>query len=188
MDLTLSYDPRSLSSRRDLASVIILALTRKGFQKMEAPSKGWEIVMYRDVDNAPGCSVRVYTTVETLVDGTLHARSVGTDAIRVTGIFCDYDGSEKPIGKSRSVHRVGKVISIVSRLFSRVNKMSDRMDTGEVCSDCEGPRVVSATGRHYCAARCWLEDEGDDNNNPIHAWHGGVRHPERFAGDLSRRD
>jgi len=151
-----TYDPERRDSREELAAALLTKLESCGFVP-EKRDKTSEAVFARDVDGAPGIRVLVYTSVVAR-RGSMQARPVGSDAIRVCAVFKARDGKDRGIISAKRVHRTGKVEDIVDRMYKRMREVYKAAKTGSRCH-CGAPKFLSKRGHDVCADLCWLPEE-----------------------------
>jgi hypothetical protein len=140
------YEPRDMDSRKILATAIIDMLKTSGFKRLS--NKSNEQVWQYDVKG--DAYIRVYTSIRS--DG--YCRSVGSDAIRVAGV---YEGAHHTRGITRDtrINRVGEISVITDRILIRIRNAWRDINARPVCPRCGAITFVSKAGKSVCAAICW---------------------------------
>lgn len=149
------YDPAT--DQQALALAIIEALDGRGFGRDVTPP-GAERV-YRQPCKDDRAAILIYTSVVDISSGPV-VREVGSDAIRVVGVFRNHEGQERGIVKETRIHRVGLVRDIVDRIGQRVADVRSRIQA-DPCPRCGAPTFLAKPkegqqeGRRTCADLCW---------------------------------
>jgi len=162
----MPYDPDNLNHRRALATHLIGALERAGFEP--DPNARGERTYQRRVEGRPGAVLRVFTTVP--LDG-LAVRGNGRDAIRVVALYCGLDGKVRSLGSEKRVFRVGESPeAIADRAIERCREAYRRVKQRPRCRKCGAVTFIAkGSGRDTCAAICWARSndpavfDPDDN-------------------------
>ncbi|MBQ73379.1 MAG: hypothetical protein CMJ67_10790 [Planctomycetaceae bacterium] len=159
----MTYNPNSLTDRRNLANAICARLTECGFTPVTR--KGTKEAIYsRPVDGTDGTiKVLVYTSVVP-VRGGFAVRKEGKDAIRVCAVYTSKDGKERGIARAdKRVNRTGTVEATVERTYQRMRDVYKTAATCERCH-CGAPKFKSKKGNEVCADLCFLSDS--ERNRP----------------------
>lgn len=180
----MSYNPNSMSDRRNLAAALCARLTECGFTPVERPGTK-EAIYARDVHGTDGTiKVLVYTSVVP-TRGGFAVRKEGKDAIRVCAVYTSpRDGKERGIARAdKRVNRTGTIEATVERAYQR---MRDVYKAGMSCDRCScgAPRFVSKAGNEVCADLCWLSDE--ERSRPAPRRRRSYSRRRRSYGNRSR--
>lgn len=148
-----TYVPTSYDSRLALALELMSTLRSHGFQLRESHLDEEEVW----TKNVSGFKVVVYTTVDRLTQTT---RKVGKDAIRVCATYQTKDGETRGVTKESRVNRTGTIEAIISRMVSRIELVTRKLDTVErnACH-CGAPKFVSKNDNLVCAELCWTKKD-----------------------------
>jgi len=155
----MKYDPHDPASRDQLAEKLVQKLLDCGFsEEAQNPEECYERVFSRQV--ADKLRIVVYTSIS--AGGT--TREVGKDSIRVCGVYKARDGQDRGVASVKRVHRVGKIVDIVERMYQRMREVWKSTATAEQCH-CGAPKCTSKKGNLFCADICWktLEELRADN-------------------------
>lgn len=146
-----TYVPTSYDSRRALAFELTRVLHSHGFERREARLDEEEVW----AKNVNRFNVVVYTTVD---HSTQTTRKVGKDAIRVCATYQTKNGEIRGVTKESRVNRTGTIEAIISRMISRIELVTRKLDTVErnACH-CGAPKFVSKNDNLVCAELCWTK-------------------------------
>lgn len=156
------YVPSSAGMREQLATALVNALTKAGFEKQEG-SDG-ELVYARKLlashAGEDDLRVKVFTSVS---EGGSVA-DVGLDAIRIMGVYVRADGRESPVclsprKKAFRVFRVGGVQDIVGRMIDKCREVYKETSQVPRCNKCGAPMARAKSGKLYCADICWEQNK-----------------------------
>lgn len=142
------YDHESASDRQALAAAIRDKLKECNFQ-LEPTSPDREMTYVLPVKQT-GMVVRVYTSIV----GN-QVRTVGTDAIRIAGVFERGEISRGIVSEKR-VNRVGEIVEIVERMYQRMRSVYASCNSAQTCKKCGAPLFLSRANNLVCAAICWV--------------------------------
>ena len=172
----MSYNPNSMTDRRQLAAALCARLTECGFTPVTRQGTK-EAIYSRPVDGTDGTiKVLVYTSVVPVRGGGFAVRKEGKDAIRVCAVYTAKDGKERGIARAdKRVNRTGTIEATVERTYQR---MRDVYKAGMSCDRCScgAPKFRSKAGNEVCADLCWLSDEersrpaGQRRKRPASHW------------------
>jgi hypothetical protein len=143
----MEYDHTNPWHRQFLATHLREALSTSGFTLQPTRRAGEEEVWARPVEGTK-FKITVYTTI--VGD---QVRSVGTDAIRVVGLYENGGKVKAKVGRS-STHRRGKVDAIKNRMLDKARFTWKECRSGGKCH-CGAPTLTSKKGNAYCADLCW---------------------------------
>lgn len=146
----MQYDPGNKNHRESLAQSVISKLNECGFEEVDNP--GGERVFQIGVKGKPNTKVMVYTTV---VGNTV--RSVGKDAIRISGVYTNSQGKSLGLVRQKRVYRTGEIDEIVDRMYRRMREAYKRVMSNSVCRDCGSPKFLSSKGNEVCSEFCWTK-------------------------------
>jgi len=147
----MTYHPEIATDRQALATALSNMLTTAKFVKLASPTPGTEDVYELVVGpKAPGCSVRVFTSI---VRGAVRAKDA--DAIRVAGVYVREDGSTRGITSDARVFRTGEIPAIVDRTLERMRSSYKALATCIRCRHCGAPLFKTKKDTMACADVCW---------------------------------
>lgn len=145
---------KTLPDRFELAEALAAMLDKCEFK--EEPSKG-ERVFSRTHHTDDRFCVKVFTSIINL-GGRFQVREKDADAIRVCILYRTKDGSERGVGKSQRVFRVGVVSDVVDRTYKRMREMYAKVPAVERCRKCGAPTFISKKKKVVCAELCWKDE------------------------------
>jgi hypothetical protein len=150
------YDPRLLSHREKLAEELIGNLMAN-FMLPKDIYGVKEIVFSKDGFDNPGIFIQCYSSVVRTRSGAYEAREVGSDAIRVIGLYkSERQGGILPLVRSDSrINRTGTIPSIIERTLACIHAVSLVCEDPPKCRNCGAPLFTSKAGREVCAEICW---------------------------------
>ena len=149
----MNYDPTNREHRNALAVEIIAMLETAGFQQQES-TKGSELVFSRTLVEG-NLKVMVYTSV--IKTNNLEVREVGTDAIRVAGVYITKKGDNRGIVKNARIYRTGKISEIPQRVLQRMRATWKALAHAETCEKCGAPLFTSKKGNLVCTEVCFAK-------------------------------
>lgn len=150
------YDPKILSHREELGEKLIGNLMVNFMLPKDIPLVK-EIVFKKDGFDIPGIHLLCYSSVVRNKSGAYEAREVGSDAIRVIGLYkSERQGGILPLVRSDSrINRAGTIPSIIERTLACIHAVSLVCEAPAKCPNCGAPLFISKAGREVCAEICW---------------------------------
>ncbi len=146
----MKYDPRNPSDRSELARALTAQLVAKKW-KLASDNQTEDIYEWDMGARAPGCKIQVFTS---LFRG--EAREVGSDAIRVVGVYTTKGGRTRAVADETRVNRTGTIQDIVARTMDRVKCVFTALPGVERCRSCGAPKFKSRKGNKVCADLCFV--------------------------------
>lgn len=155
-DKPKKYDPLSKSHREELGEKLIGNLMVNFMLPKDIPLVK-EIVFKKDGFDIPGIHLLCYSSVVRNKSGAYEAREVGSDAIRVIGLYkSERQGGILPLVRSDSrINRAGTIPSIIERTLACIHAVSLICEAPPKCRNCGAPLFISKAGREVCAEICW---------------------------------
>lgn len=150
------YNPKILSHREELGEKLIGNLMSNFMLPKDFPLVK-EIVFQKDGFDIPGIHLLCYSSVVRNRAGAYEAREVGSDAIRVVGLYkSERQGGILPLVRTdSSVYRTGTIPAIIERTLACIRAVSLVCEDPARCRNCGAPLFVSKAGREVCAEICW---------------------------------
>jgi hypothetical protein len=144
----IKYNSNHISDQMFLATKIIDKLDNCGF--IESDTDYEERVFHRFLPDA-NLKVVVYTTIT----GNF-TRDIGTDAIRVCGLYKNSKGRWFGLVKATRVNRVGTMDGIVDRMYQRMREVYvGLLNASSKCKSCGSRNFLSSKGNYVCSEFCW---------------------------------
>lgn len=143
------YNPTDAADRKALAEAMVAMLEKAKF-KLVSGSSTEDIYEFDCASKAPGCKVKVFTSI---FRG--EAREVGADAVRVVGTYTRSDARNQGLADETRVNRTGTIEGVTARCLERMRSVYSSVVTSSRCAKCGAPMFKSRKGNLVCAETCW---------------------------------